>query len=132
MDLFPVVFSVSDFTETYTPDPVQTPVSPASHERICDVGFRCEFCLRMYRVSFTGGEWHFPVEQVFVTKTGLEASRWGGGDPVWRCQICAANGRLVTRSGMITVPPKVPEATASDVKNRIGNTVFSKVQSIKW
>jgi hypothetical protein len=39
---------------------------------------------------------------------------------------------MVTKSGQVKVLPKVPEATVADVKQRIGNTVFSKVQSIKW
>jgi hypothetical protein len=128
-EIFPVNFNLNEFP-TWSPEAAVFPVIATPLEKSPTVGLRCEFCLRLFSWDVAGN--NFPVKQVFVTKTGKEQGRWGGGDPVWQCKICEGLGRMVTKSGQVKVLPKVPEATVADVKQRIGNTVFSKVQSIKW
>ena len=94
------------------------------------VGLRCAFCdkyfLELSSESFIG------VVQVQVSKSGEEAKRWGGGDLVWHCTRCRSLGRKVTLDGRKMVRLRVPEATVEDIRARIGNTMYSKVQGTQW
>jgi hypothetical protein len=93
------------------------------------VGLHCAFCDHYYPKL---GSSMMSVKQVQVTQNGQEAKRWGGGELVWQCNRCSILKRKVTLDGRLVITVRVPEATVEQVKQRIGNVIYGKVQSTKW
>jgi hypothetical protein len=121
---------IEDIERVPQPSGGRNAVAPVDGEDRPPVGLRCSFCDRYYPTF--GSDSMMSVIQIQVSQNGEEAKRWGGGELVWQCKACSVLKRKVTQDGRKVINTRVPQATVAQVKQLIGNIIYSKVQGTKW